>query len=101
MIYAPSLCRRAWKRRAFIRLPHIFISHHRRVWFLLVSRNSHRQVSLPQARSRSSMIGVISSVASALVVASVFLILKKDDAPAAVRADQDPKTVKENDPLVT
>jgi drug/metabolite transporter (DMT)-like permease len=39
-------------------------------------------------------------VASALVVASVFLILKKDDAPAAVRADQDPKIVKENDPLV-
>jgi drug/metabolite transporter (DMT)-like permease len=40
-------------------------------------------------------------VASVLVVASVFLILKQDDAPSAVGADQDPKTVKENDPLVT
>jgi drug/metabolite transporter (DMT)-like permease len=39
-------------------------------------------------------------VASALVVASVFLILKRDDAPAAVRVDQEPKMVKEKDPLV-
>jgi drug/metabolite transporter (DMT)-like permease len=37
--------------------------------------------------------------ASALVVASVFLILKEDDAPVA--ADQAAKTMKENDPLVT
>jgi drug/metabolite transporter (DMT)-like permease len=40
-------------------------------------------------------------IASTLVVASVFLILKKDDAPVAAPADQAAKTVKENDPLVT
>jgi len=39
-------------------------------------------------------------VASALVVASVFLILKKDGAPPSVQEDQSPKMVKENDPLV-
>jgi drug/metabolite transporter (DMT)-like permease len=39
-------------------------------------------------------------IATALVVTSVFLILKKEDAPAAVRPDQAPKTMKENDPLV-
>jgi drug/metabolite transporter (DMT)-like permease len=33
-------------------------------------------------------------VASALVIGSVFLILKKGDTPAADRSDQDPKTVK-------
>jgi hypothetical protein len=37
---------RAWYRRTFIRLPHIFILHQRREWFLLESRNSQRQVSL-------------------------------------------------------
>src|SRR6476646_8737645 len=30
----------ALKRRAFMRFPQIFMSHQRRVWFLLVSRNS-------------------------------------------------------------
>jgi drug/metabolite transporter (DMT)-like permease len=39
-------------------------------------------------------------IASALVVASVFLILRKDDAPAAAQPSQEPKIVKENEPLV-
>src|SRR6516225_856314 len=40
----------ALNRRAFIRLPQIFMSHQRRVWFLLVSRKSHRHSKCPQAR---------------------------------------------------
>jgi len=38
--------RRRWKRRAFIRLPQIFMSHQHREWFLLMSRNSQRQAAL-------------------------------------------------------
>ena len=30
-----------------MRLPQTFLSHHRRVWFLLVSRKSQRQVPHP------------------------------------------------------
>jgi len=43
--------RRAWKRRAFIRLPQTFMLHQRRVWFLLVSRKSQRHVSAAQVRT--------------------------------------------------
>jgi hypothetical protein len=41
---------RAWNLLAFMRLPQVRISHQRRVWFLLVSRKSQRQVSLEQER---------------------------------------------------
>src|SRR5579862_3592723 len=48
---------RCWalNRRAFMRLPHSFMSHHLRVWFLLVSRNSHRQSCFAQARNILSL----------------------------------------------
>ncbi len=46
------------KRRAFMRLPQIFMSHQRLVWFLLVSRKSQRHSGLSQART----IGIASEV---------------------------------------
>jgi len=41
----------ALKRLAFIRFPQIFISHQRRVWFLLVSTKSQRHSAFPHSRN--------------------------------------------------
>jgi hypothetical protein len=42
------------KRRTFSRLPQVFMSHHRRARFFVVSRNSQAHVAAAQVRTRSS-----------------------------------------------
>src|ERR1700685_253208 len=68
VLLSPQRFRCALNLLAFIRFPHSFISHHRRVWFLLVSRNSQRHSALSQARTRSTASDVIRS---AVLMASV------------------------------
>src|SRR5207237_9640593 len=43
-----------------MRFPHACILHQRRVWFLLVSRKSQRQLSAPQARTSAMASEVMS-----------------------------------------
>ena len=50
-------------RRALARLPQLFMLHQRRVWFLLVSINSHRQSSAAHILSIGSVSEVSRSAA--------------------------------------
>jgi hypothetical protein len=76
-----------------MRLPHTCILHQRRVWLRLVSRNSQRQASAAQARTRDTPVAVTLGyvvageplttrllLASVLVIASVILILTERHA---------------------
>src|ERR1700682_2271748 len=50
----PSRCR-AENFPTFARLPHSFMLHQRRRWFLLVSRKNHWQVMEEQARTKRKL----------------------------------------------